>query len=65
MVACAVIAAAVTWVITPAAAGPVKPAAAYTATATPPRGGGSDEESISLDRDALYVTTGQIPARAA
>ncbi|GAA4407726.1 hypothetical protein GCM10023168_24100 [Fodinibacter luteus] len=65
IIACAVVAAAVTWVITPAQSSAAKAAPSYTATATLLVGGGTAEQSVSLDRVALYVKTGEIPTRAA
>ena len=65
IVACALIAAAVTWFITPAQAAKETVASSYTATATLVVESRSAEDTVSLDRVVLYVTTGEIPARAA
>jgi capsular exopolysaccharide synthesis family protein len=70
IVACSLAAAVVMWMITPAQPPPVERVTSYTATATllvdtPTRPTDEAPAQVSLDRMALYITTGEIPARAA
>lgn len=67
---CTVLAAAVMFVITPAKASEEPPVSSYTATATllagsRPAEDGTPVQTMSLGRLALYVTTGEVPGRAA
>lgn len=67
IVICALVAAAVTWLITPASADTTKKVGSYTATATLLVGAtdpGSNSR-VNMGRIALYLTTGEIPKRAA
>ena len=65
------LAAAVMFVLTPAQASDKPPVSSYTATATllaesrPTAEGQPATQSMSLGRLALYITTGEIPQRAA
>ncbi|MFC7488061.1 AAA family ATPase [Knoellia sp. CPCC 206453] len=63
---CALVAGAVTWFITPASADTTQKVGSYTATATITVGS-KDVEGVSpnLGRIALYLTTGEVPKRAA
>ena len=67
IMACALVAGAVMFIITPAKASDQAPTRSYTATATllvgSVEGGGG--ASMPLGRIALYVTTGEVPVRAA
>lgn len=65
IVTCALVAATVTWFITPAQADKSDGAVSYTATATLLVGNRLTGEGVSLDRLALFVKTGQIPSSAA
>lgn len=67
IVICTLVAAAVTWFITPASADTTKKVGSYTATATLLVGSTDPESnsSVNLGRIALYLTTGEIPRRAA
>lgn len=72
LVACALIAAAVAWLTTPASGDTTRNVGSYTATATVlagPRAGeqgsASQFETISLGRVALFITVGEVPVRAA
>ena len=68
IVACALVAGAVMWFLTPASAATTKKVGSYTATATllvGSRGGGEELDSVAMGRIALYLTTGTIPRRAA
>lgn len=65
IVTCALVAATVTWFITPAQADKSDGAVSYTATATLLVGNGLTGQGVSLDRLALFVKTGQIPTSAA
>ena len=65
IVACAVVAAAVMWFLSPANSARAQVAPSYTATATLVVGGGTATRPVSLDRIALYVKTGEIPTKAA
>lgn len=60
IVACALAAGLVMWVVTPAQPPPVQRVNQYSATATLLVSGAS-----SLDRAALFITTGEVPRRAA
>ncbi|WP_353953334.1 AAA family ATPase [Knoellia sp. S7-12] len=66
MVICTAVAAGVTWLVTPASADTTRKIGSYTATATilvsssDPESGGTN-----LGRIALYLTTGEVPKRAA
>ena len=66
IVLCALVAGAVTWFITPASADTTKKIGSYTATATI-LVGSSDVENpgANMGRIPLYMTTGEIPKRAA
>lgn len=64
--ACALVAAAVTWLVTPASSDTTKKVGSYTATSTILVGSKSaTNPSPTLGRLKLYVTTGEIPKRAA
>lgn len=64
--ACTLSAAAVMWVITPASSDTTQKVGSYTATATLLVGSAQpDETSISMARIPLYLTTGEVPKRAA
>jgi len=65
IVACALVAAAVTWFLTPAQTDEAEVAPSYTATATLLVGSGGPPELVSIDRLALFIKTGEIPSRAA
>jgi len=66
IVACAVAAGAVTWIVSPATAPTTKPGVSYTATATLiVESAGSPDASVPMGRIPLYLTTGEIPKRAA
>lgn len=63
---CALVAGAVTWLITPASADTTKKVGSYTATATILVGSSDPENSsVNMGRIPLYMTTGEIPKRAA
>lgn len=62
IVACALAAAVVMWLITPAEPPPVERVTGYTGTATLLV---NSDEPVSLDRAALFITTGEVPKRAA
>lgn len=69
IVACALMAAAVVWLMTPAKPPEPKPES-YSATATllvssPPQVGTEPVPQVSLGRIALYVKTGEVPVLAA
>ncbi|MFW5469850.1 AAA family ATPase [Knoellia sp. CPCC 206435] len=69
IVACALMAAVVVWLLTPATPPEPKPES-YSATATllvssPPQIGDEPVPQVSLGRIALYVKTGEVPVRAA
>ncbi len=64
--ACALVAGAVTWIITPANPVVAKSDGTYTATATLLVGATDPEQgSVSMGRIPLFLTTGEIPQRAA
>ena len=67
IVICTLVAAAVTWFITPASADTTKKVGSYTATATLLVSPTDPQvnSSASMGRIALYLTTGEIPKRAA
>lgn len=74
IVACALVAAVLAWLITPASGDTTRKVGSYTATATLLAGGksgaqGSEaaqfQQSASLGRVALFVTVGEVPVRAA
>ena len=66
IVICALVAGAVTWFITPASADTTKKIGSYTATATILVGSSDPENpSVNMGRIPLYMTTGEIPERAA
>lgn len=70
IIACALAAGLVMWIITPAKPPPVERVTSYDATATliingPAGTQDSPAPSVSLDRMALYITTGEIPQRVA
>lgn len=66
IVACALTAAAVMWFVTPASTDTTQKVGSYTATATLLVGSNDpDARSISMARIPLYLTTGEIPKRAA
>ncbi|KGN41389.1 AAA family ATPase [Knoellia aerolata] len=65
IVLCAVIAAGVTWLVTPASADTTKKVGSYTATATILVGSTDPERTGNMGRIPLYMTTGEIPRRAA
>ena len=62
---CIVIAAGVMYAVTPASTSTAQKASSYTATATLLVGGGPDSSSAQMGRIPLYLTTGEIPRRAA
>ena len=62
---CAVVAAAVTWLVTPASADTTKKVGSYTATATILVGSTDPERVGNMGRIPLFMTTGEIPRRAA
>lgn len=69
IIVCALIAGVVTWLVTPASADTTKKVGSYTATATvvvtakQTEDGGSS--GANLSRVILYLTTGEVPKRAA
>jgi capsular polysaccharide biosynthesis protein len=70
MLACALAAGLVMWVVTPAKPPPVERVSSYSATATlivntPPSSADEPAPQVSFDRMALYITTGDIPVRVA
>ena len=67
MVACAAAAAIVMFFVTPAEPPPVERVTSYDATATLVVNSVASEDAapVSLDRIALYITTGEVPQRAA
>lgn len=74
IVACVLVAAGLTWLITPASTETTRQVGSYTATATllvgqaprdPQDPNQSTVQSASLGRVKLFVTTGEIPTRAA
>lgn len=70
MVACALAAGLVMWIVTPAEPPPVDRVKGYTATATVIIEGASVSSDnpapqVSVDRMVLYITTGEIPVKAA
>lgn len=70
MVACALAAGVVMWIVTPAEPPPVERVSSYDATATlivevPAAASDEPAAGVSLDRMVLYMTTGEIPALAA
>lgn len=64
IVACALSAAAIMWLVTPAQTATAQKASSYTATATLLVGTSADS-TAQMGRIALYLTTGEIPRRAA
>ncbi|KRE43458.1 CpsD/CapB family tyrosine-protein kinase [Knoellia sp. Soil729] len=63
---CALVAGAATWFITPASSDTTKKVGSYTATATLLVGSNDPETgSTNLGRIALYMTSGEVPKRAA
>jgi capsular exopolysaccharide synthesis family protein len=63
---CALVAGAATWFITPASSDTTKKVGSYTATATLLVGTNDAESgSVNLGRIALYMTSGEVPKRAA
>ena len=66
VVVCALVAGAVTWFVTPASADTTKKVGSYTATATILVGTTDTENPVAnMGRIPLYMTTGEIPRRAA
>lgn len=66
IIICALVAGGVTWFVTPASADTTKKVGSYTATATILVGSTDpDSGSANMGRIPLYMTTGEIPRRAA
>ncbi|MFC7489217.1 MULTISPECIES: AAA family ATPase [unclassified Knoellia] len=66
IVICTAVAAGVTWFVTPASTDTTKKIGSYTATATILVGSSNSEQGApNLGRLALYLTTGEVPKRAA
>jgi len=64
--ACTLAAAAVMWAVTPASTDTTLKVGSYTATATLLVGSSdANETSVSMARIPLYLTTGEVPKRAA
>ena len=70
IVICALVAGAITWLVTPASADTTKKVGSYTATATvvvgtKPSTDDAPPVAVNLSRVVLYLTTGEVPKRAA